>query len=587
MARGPARVFISHVHEDADFAEAIAAWIEPNLLQGVKCFNSSSRGIPLGSQWLNEVSAALAGSAVMLVLVSHASLSRRWIYFEAGAGFVRGIPVVPVCIGGMTKLELEPPLNFLQAIELPNLESERRLLALVAEPADLEPPPMAPRIVLPTRVTQSSASIDEKIRPRRIFANTADNAFTDFFDPLAKNARHIVVAGTGLNILYRAGIIELLGPDANNQWEIYVANPYSPEVESRLVEEEAGSPRPPVGKAGLVQRLETLLDFERRRADRSLVVKLFSRYPTISFFIIDGLHYFFYPYGFSTLGDFSPVLYCSADDPKDFALVTFLKGQHEKTQECAVDAEFVYRLQPGRRYDQDVRRAAKQKLVAFSVYIIPEEDTPLYDFGSACLGFDVRAQRTVESRWAPKHIRQAAEFGLHVTVADALYVADEWSLKILESELRVLAKEFRPFPLRVALEAGFPDPASISLLCHDETGSLEALHHEMVFRCYRQAIASNYSDLFGHDRARMNRTYGEGPQRAELMIERYHAPYIMNAYKPHLSLLSNVDEADMPGFKRELEQNLPKSSFTVRSICLMTKPKDSSQWRILDESRFK
>jgi hypothetical protein len=178
-------------------------------LHGVKCFNSSARGIPLGSQWLNEVSAALAESAVMLVLVSPASLSRRWFYFEAGAGFVRGIPVVPVCIAGATLDELEPPLNFLPAIQLPDVDSEGRLLKLVAEPAHLTAPVSPPRIVLPDRATRLP-SVSTESRPRRVFAHAADNVFTDFFHRLAKNARHIVVAGTGLNILFRAGILELL-----------------------------------------------------------------------------------------------------------------------------------------------------------------------------------------------------------------------------------------------------------------------------------------------------------------------------------------------------------------------------------------
>lgn len=584
MNQGPPRVFISHIHEDADFAKAIATWLETTLLSGVRCFISSDRGIPLGSQWLGAVESALGESAVMLVLVSRTSMLRRWIYFEAGAGFVRGIPVVPICIAGMKGNELEPPLNFLQAIELPNSESEYRLLKLVAEPAHLMPPPTAPRIDIPERITPVPVGIRDEERPRRVFANADDNAFNEFFQLLARNANQIVLVGTGLNILYRSGTLGLLEPGNKHRWEIYVANPYSPEVEARLIEEETGSPKPPVGKAGLIKRLEMLLDFERKRGDGTLVVRLFSHYPTISFFIIDNRHYFFYPYGFSTLGDFSPVVCCSADNPEDTALVRFLDEQYKRTKNSSVDAALVHALRSGATFDVETRRSIQGKLTPFAVYIVPQDGTELYDFGSACLGFDLRRQVAVQSRWPPRYVRNTAEFGFHLTVADALYFAEHWSVQMLQRELRVLAGEFWRFPLQFELTPGFPDASSVSLVCRDDTGTLEALHHELVFRCYRRAIASNYSSFFGNDQAKMNRVYGSSHSRGELMIERYHAPYILNEFKPHLSLLSNVEPADMMTVLKALEQSLPRSPFIVSSLCLLTKPTDGAHWKIIDES---
>ena len=60
----------------------------------------------------------------------------------------------------------------------------------------------------------------------------------------------------------------------------------SPSVEDRLVEEETGRVTPPVGKAGLVARLATLLDELAANATADAVqVRLFSHYPTFALLI--------------------------------------------------------------------------------------------------------------------------------------------------------------------------------------------------------------------------------------------------------------------------------------------------------------
>ena len=151
------QVFLSHVHEDAEFAKMIRAWIESSLLEAVDFFiNTDSESLLIGEDWLRRVREALEHSNIMLVIVSPVSIQRPWIHFETGAGYVRDIPVIPLCIDGVKLDSLDLPLRLLQGLELPAKESETRLISRIAEAAGLRPPkdldelPLLERIKSPT-----------------------------------------------------------------------------------------------------------------------------------------------------------------------------------------------------------------------------------------------------------------------------------------------------------------------------------------------------------------------------------------------------------------------------------------------------
>ncbi len=95
--------------------------------------SSDNRSISVGSKWLDDVSAALKAAKVELILCSSESVKRPWINFEAGAGWVRGIPVVPVCHTGMRPVDLPIPLNMLQAVEGSNRRDIQKVYTLLAE----------------------------------------------------------------------------------------------------------------------------------------------------------------------------------------------------------------------------------------------------------------------------------------------------------------------------------------------------------------------------------------------------------------------------------------------------------------------
>lgn len=115
-ARSKPLVFISHVTADADIAKLLKGVFETHFLGMIEVFVSSDgHSIPLGQKWLDSISSALHRCVIQIVICSPASITRPWVNFEAGAGWVRDVPIVPICHSGLSPHDLPIPLNLLQA----------------------------------------------------------------------------------------------------------------------------------------------------------------------------------------------------------------------------------------------------------------------------------------------------------------------------------------------------------------------------------------------------------------------------------------------------------------------------------------
>ena len=250
-----------------------------------------------------------------------------------------------------------------------------------------------------------------------IYPRSDSAEFSQQFEVLARKAGRIVLIGTGINILHRDPILlDLLDRVTKKECtlEVFLANPFSRQIESRLIEEEIGNIKPPVGKQGLIQRLETLIEKQNEvGGSPSFVLSLFSNYPTFAMFIMDA-EYFMYPYGFTLLGNLSPVLHFSRNIPADRPMIDFMEGQYQRIKSDSVDAKVVMDI-----YHR--RQPALDRLTPFAVYLIPEAEFALYQFGSRIVGLDIYENRQILSPYA-SYVGNAAEFGFHLTVADALYL---------------------------------------------------------------------------------------------------------------------------------------------------------------------
>jgi len=127
-------VFISHIAEEAEVAKALKELIEPHFLGLLDVFVSSDgASIKMGQKWLDTVSAALKDCAIQVVVCSPKSVARPWVNFEAGAAWVREVPVIPLCHSGMTPSQLPIPLSLLQAANLTDVGGMRLVITVLAQ----------------------------------------------------------------------------------------------------------------------------------------------------------------------------------------------------------------------------------------------------------------------------------------------------------------------------------------------------------------------------------------------------------------------------------------------------------------------
>lgn len=112
-------IFVSHAATDAAVAALFKEDIEKHFLGLCDIFVSSSLdSISAGQEWLATIKDNLSRCSILLGLLSPAALSRPWVYFEFGAGWIRNIPTIPICHSGLSRDDLPVPISVMQAIHL-------------------------------------------------------------------------------------------------------------------------------------------------------------------------------------------------------------------------------------------------------------------------------------------------------------------------------------------------------------------------------------------------------------------------------------------------------------------------------------
>jgi hypothetical protein len=127
------KIFISHVSDEADIAILLKAALTRDFLDFVEVFVSSdTESIAAGEEWLVSIKRWLEKSDLLIVLCSPTSIDRPWINFEAGAAWMRGIPLVPLCHAGLMLSDLRMPLSLRQGAEIERPDGLKRLYGLIA-----------------------------------------------------------------------------------------------------------------------------------------------------------------------------------------------------------------------------------------------------------------------------------------------------------------------------------------------------------------------------------------------------------------------------------------------------------------------
>lgn len=184
MWRKP-NVFISHITEEADAAQFIQDNLLRDFAQSVDVFVSSDfHSLPLGNDWQRHVQDALMQADLMLVLCSPTSVVRPWIAFEAGAGWSRGIPVIPICHAGMTPGKVPRPIGMLQGCLASEDRDWLKVYSRIAEAFAYQVPSV------------SFAAIAKRFGSALTRENTHDSSQSDTANSSSRGAQlHAVGAG--------------------------------------------------------------------------------------------------------------------------------------------------------------------------------------------------------------------------------------------------------------------------------------------------------------------------------------------------------------------------------------------------------
>lgn len=135
------QVFISHVTEERELVNALIGKVSKSFLDAIEFFVSSDyKKLSGGDEWFESLKEKIKDCNIILVFCSKYSVSKPWINFEVGAGWLSGKKIVPLCHSGMKPASLPKPFDLRHAYDITNPEGLKALYYHLAEKANLTIP---------------------------------------------------------------------------------------------------------------------------------------------------------------------------------------------------------------------------------------------------------------------------------------------------------------------------------------------------------------------------------------------------------------------------------------------------------------
>lgn len=176
------RIFLSHASQDKVIANKLKEWIDNSFLGTVEIFVSSNpNDLSIGEEWLNKIREALSEAQIIIVILSNYSIDKNWIYFECGAGWLKRIPIFPICISDINKSNLPSPLSSFQAM---NLNDESFSFDLMNS--------LSKRLNFNKSPNIDFAKMDEELRTIEYeLYNESDFGFLDYIESMVESIKSI------------------------------------------------------------------------------------------------------------------------------------------------------------------------------------------------------------------------------------------------------------------------------------------------------------------------------------------------------------------------------------------------------------
>lgn len=125
-------LFLSHAAKDSRSVGLLKDRLVILSSGAIDIFLSSDgQSIPFGRNWVHQVEEALNRAKLMFVFLSPAALQSRWVSFESGFAYAKGILVVPVGILGVDLASVGPPLGLLQGFNIASAPAMNNLIKTI------------------------------------------------------------------------------------------------------------------------------------------------------------------------------------------------------------------------------------------------------------------------------------------------------------------------------------------------------------------------------------------------------------------------------------------------------------------------
>lgn len=219
----------------------------------------------------------------------------------------------------------------------------------------------------------------------------------------------------------------------------------------------------------------------------------------------------------------------------------------------------------------------------YGIYFIPPAENPLYQMGSAILGYDIRAERVIHSScpasgWT--HFGSAHYFGFHATLRGTFK-----SLHI--GEVTKKMKQIAQMNEAFILQSGYLD----SFGEHDRgirfhldgptQEKLKCLHRQLVDVVDQHRL---FNDISPETQAIIS-TLDEQDLR---LLQLHGDPRVLDKFQIHFSLANKASPAQLQELQEWLNTMWPQEGVSVLldRLCLVRQRAGDSYWSLMEEYRF-
>ncbi|MCR8827651.1 DUF1045 domain-containing protein [Pseudosulfitobacter koreensis] len=204
----------------------------------------------------------------------------------------------------------------------------------------------------------------------------------------------------------------------------------------------------------------------------------------------------------------------------------------------------------------------------YAIYVTPQPDSPLADFGAHWLGWDSAtgqpvAQPDIAGLDLPAITAAPQPYGFHGTVKPPFRLGDKSTPDALLADLTTLCTRLAPVTLaglELARLGGF-----FALVPRGDSAALADLAAEVVQRLDAHRAPPTEAEIEKRRAARLN------PQQ-EAHLQRWGYPYVMDQFRYHMTLSGRLEadtRAPVQAALAERLADIPLTPFAIDALTLL------------------